>query len=102
MSILINIGISILSIVIVISSTIITYNMIMKRPIFSIPWSQNELQNQINQLSVSSDTDIKNIKNNIIPSIQKTLEKAIEDTKTLNLNSNKELQNQVDELNKLL
>ena len=110
-SILINIGITI----IIFISTIMIYNAIMKQPIFSIPWSnentilknnisQNifELQNQIDKLSGTSNTDINNIKDNIIPSIQKTLEKTIEDIKKINLISNKDLQKQIDELNILL
>jgi len=110
-SILINIGITI----IIIISSIVIYNIIMKQPIFSIPWSNentilknnitqniSELQNQIDKLSGTSNTDINYIKDNIIPSIQKTLEKTIEDTKKINLISNKELQKQIDDLNNLL
>ena len=107
-SILINIGITI----VIFISTIMIYNAIMNQPIFSIPWSNentilknnisqniSDLQKQINKIS---DSDINNIKDNIIPSIQKTLEKTIEDVKNINLISNKDLQKQIDELNILL
>ena len=111
-SILINIGINVGITIVIFISVIMIYNIIMKQPIFSIPWSNentilknnisqniSELQNQINKIS---GTDINDIKDNIIPSIQKTLEKAIEETKKINLISNKDLQKQIDELNVLL
>ena len=107
-SIFINIGLTI----VIFISIILIYNVIMKQPIFSIPWSNentilknnisqniSELQKQIDKIS---DTDINNIKDNIIPSIQKTLEKTIEDVKKINSISNKDLQKQIDELNILL
>ena len=107
-SILINIGLTI----VIFISTIMIYNVIMNQPIFSIPWSNentilknnisqniSELQKQIDKIS---DTDINNIKDYIIPSIQKTLEKTIEDVKKINSISNKDLQKQIDELNIIL
>lgn len=81
-------------IILIFISIIIIYNAIMNQPIFSIPWSNentilknniyqniSELQKQIDKISY---TEINNIKDNIIPSIQKTLEKNIEDVKKIN------------------
>ena len=62
----------------------------------------SELKNQISKLSESSNVDINVVKNDTMPSVLKILEESIQDLKTSNENSIKEIQTQIDKINKSL